>query len=85
MYASTVMHKYCTGFLRICDWPFMVFQLTKHHFQQSHGYRSAKAAETRLSSSNVVVYLASNSKDEFDFVFMEAKLVCEHDKYIHTQ
>ena len=51
MYAYTVMHKYCTGFLCIYDWPFMIFQLTKHHLQQSHGYRSAKAAETRLSSS----------------------------------
>ena len=58
----------------------MVFQLTKNHFQQSHGYRSAKIVETRLSSSNVMVYLVSNSKDEFNFVFVEAKSVCEHDK-----
>ena len=63
----------------------MVFQLTKHHFQQSHGYKSAKTVEIRLSSSNVVVYLARNSKDEFNFVFVEAKTVCEHDKCIHTQ
>ena len=67
----------------------MVFQLTKHHFQESHGYRSTKAAETRLSSSikqraEVVVYLANNSKDEFDLVIVEAKSVHEHDEYIHT-